>query len=257
MYGTCRYKIEIEYDGSYFHGWQRQYHPVTGELKTVQGVIESALFKITGKKILVEGAGRTDTGVHAVGQTAHFDLDQNKLTTARLIDALNFYIRESGASILKITEVSSDFHARFSATFRTYQYHIINRRSPLSLDKSRAWQVIPYLDIGLMQDAAKELLGHQDFSAFRAAECQGKTPFKTLNIFNIEEKDVRIITTIQARSFLHHQVRIMIGTLKLIGEGKWTKDDLIRIRESKQRTLAGPTAPAHGLYLVKVSYDYS
>ena len=248
-----RYKIKIEYDGGRFHGWQRQSHPLKGHLATVQGTLETALLKITGQATLVEGAGRTDTGVHATGQVAHFDL-RKPFPPARLVDALNFYVREVGVSILHAEEAPLTFHARFSATSRTYQYHIINRRSPLALDKYRAWQVITPLNIKLMQEATEELLGHRDFSAFRAAECQGKSPFKTLTLFDIVEKDDKIIATIQARSFLHHQVRIMVGTLKLIGEGKWNKDNLIRIRESRQRKSAGPTAPAHGLYLVDVSY---
>lgn len=254
MIGTYRYKIKVEYDGGRFYGWQRQSHPLTGELITVQGVIEAALLKVTGHKILVEGAGRTDTGVHATGQVAHFDLSK-PFSLSRIADALNFYIREAGVSILETEEVPPDFHARFSATSRTYEYHIINRRSPLALDKHRAWQVIPSLNLDRMREATQELLGHRDFSAFRAAECQGKTPFKTLTRFDIAEEKGKIIVTIQSRSFLHHQVRIMMGTLKLIGEGRWTKDDLIRIRDSGQRKWAGPTAPAHGLYLINVSYD--
>jgi tRNA pseudouridine38-40 synthase len=254
MCGIYRYKIKVEYNGCHFYGWQRQSNPIKGELITVQGVIESAIVKITGQQALVEGAGRTDTGVHATGQIAHFDL-KKPFPLSRIVDALNFYIREYGVSILHAEEVSADFHARFSAISRTYQYYIVNRRSPLALDKYRAWQVITPLNIQLMQEATQELLGYQDFSAFRAAECQGKNPFKTLTLFDIIEKEEKIIATIQSRSFLHHQVRIMMGTLKLIGEGKWDRNDLVKIRESKQRKWAGPTAPAHGLYLVNVSYD--
>jgi tRNA pseudouridine38-40 synthase len=255
MFEAYRYKIKIEYDGGRFYGWQRQSHPVKGELITVQGVIRSAVIKITGQQeVLVEGAGRTDAGVHATGQIAHFDLEK-PFPLARIVDALNFYVRGTGVSILEAEEANLDFHARFSATSRTYQYYIRNRRSPLALDKFRAWQVIAPLNIESMREATQELLGPQDFSAFRAAECQGKTPFKTITLFDIVEKEGKIVVTIQARSFLHHQVRIMMGTLKLIGEGKWTKNDLIRIRDSGQRKCAGPTAPPHGLYLVNVNYD--
>ncbi len=249
-----RYKMIVEYDGGHFHGWQRQYNSLQGDLKTVQGALQSALFKITGQTVVVEGAGRTDAGVHATGQVAHFDLT-TFYPAPRLGDALNFYVRTQGVVVLHIEQVALQFHARFSAISRTYQYHIINRRSPLALDNHRAWHVINKLDGEAMRDAAQHLIGHYDFSAFRAAECQGNSPFKTLTKFDIQWAGERIMATIQARSFLHHQVRIMMGTLKLIGEGKWTQEDLVKIRDEKQRKLAGPTAPAHGLYLVDVGYN--
>lgn len=244
-----RYKIGIEYDGSSFHGWQRQ-----DNLRTVQGAIEEAIEKITGQKVLVEGAGRTDTGVHASGQVGHFDLDK-QYSPHRLQDGLNSYLREFGAAIFNVEEVVPPFHARFSALSRTYHYHIINRRAPLALERFRAWHVIAPLDFEAMQRAAQHLIGHHDFSAFRSSACQSNSALKTLTQFDIHRQDDRLTAVIKARSFLHNQVRIMIGTLKMVGEGKWNEDDLLRILSNKDRTRAGATAPPHGLYLVDVGYE--
>jgi len=246
---TYRYRIQIEYDGTPFHGWQRQEN-----LPTVQASIEDALKALSGKKTLVEGAGRTDTGVHATGQIGHFDLDKF-FPACRLKDALNFYLKGKGVVILGVQEAAPDFHARFSAISRTYRYEMINRRSPLALDHLRAWHVIPKLDVEQMQKAAYTFVGNHDFSAFRSADCQGKSPLKTLLQFDLKQEDEKITAIIKARSFLHNQVRIMMGTLKKIGEGKWTDQDLVRILKSGDRTLAGPTAPPHGLYLIDVGYE--
>jgi tRNA pseudouridine38-40 synthase len=248
MKTVYRYKIAIEYDGSSFHGWQRQ-----DNLKTVQGCIEKAIEKMTDQKVLVEGAGRTDAGVHATRQIGHFDLTKH-YSPHRIQDGLNFYLKEVGVVIFGVEEVEPPFHARFSATSRTYHYQIVNRRAPLSLDRFRAWHVIVPLDVEVMQNAAKHLIGHHDFSAFRSSECQSNSALKTLTQFDIYKKGDRLTAIIKARSFLHNQVRIMIGTLKMIGESKWDEDDLLRILLSKDRTLAGPTAPPHGLYLVDVGY---
>jgi len=254
MSALYRYKITIEYDGTRFCGWQRQSHPLKGELITVQGALSIAVFKLTKQQVLVEGAGRTDAGVHATGQVGHFDLDKY-FPPLQLRDALNFYLQDQGVSVLEVEEADNTFHARFSATVRTYNYCIINRRAPLVIDPERAWHVMAPLDVGAMQEAAKELVGHYDFSAFRATKCQGKNPVKTLTRFDVVAEKDRIVATIQSRSFLHHQVRIMMGTLKRVGEGKWTREDVIKIRDSKQRHLSGPTAPAYGLYLTGVSYS--
>ncbi|MBY0281066.1 MAG: tRNA pseudouridine(38-40) synthase TruA [Alphaproteobacteria bacterium] len=246
---SFRYKVYIEYDGSFFHGWQRQKN-----LVTVQASIEDALEAIMGYKPLVEGAGRTDTGVHATGQVGHFDLNK-QYSSFRLKDALNAHLRDKGVVILKLQEADPDFHARFSALSRTYHYHIVNRRTPLALDRLRAWHVILNLDVQAMQQAANHLIGSHDFSSFRSADCQSNSALKTLTQFDIKQEGERIIATIKARSFLHNQVRIMMGTLKRIGEGKWSPADLLRILEAKDRTIAGPTAPPHGLYLIDVGYE--
>lgn len=248
-----RYKIKIEYDGSSFCGWQRQSCPFKGELRTVQNSIESALFKITGQSILVEGAGRTDRGVHATGQIGHFDLNYF-FDPFRLKEALNSYLRHQSIVILSLEKEVNNFHARFSAIQRSYVYRIINRRAPLALEKNRAWHVITPLNEQSMAEAAQDLVGRHDFSSFRAAQCQSKNPLKTLTYFKITKEEEQIIATIQSKSFLHHQVRIMMGTLKLIGEGKWNRQDLKRILNSKERKQAGPTAPAHGLYLTRIDY---
>lgn len=244
-----RYKIWIEYDGSFFHGWQRQKN-----LITVQASIEDVLKKITGQNILVEGAGRTDTGVHATGQVGHFDLSKN-YPSFRLKDALNAHLRDKGVVILKVQECDLNFHARFSAISRTYHYQIINRRTPLALDRLRAWHVISTLNVEAMQKAAQYLIGSHDFSSFRSADCQSNSPLKTLSRFDITQQGEKIIAIIKARSFLHNQVRIMMGTLKRIGEGKWDSCDLLRILDARDRRLAGPTAPPHGLCLVDVGYN--
>jgi len=259
----AKYKIVIEYNGANFHGWQRQVNPHTTEvLRTVQGTIEDAIFNITGQHVTVDGAGRTDRGVHATGQVAHFVLEEvagkKNPPPHRLLDALNFYVQGHGASILAVTPVGEDFHARFSATYRQYEYKIINRRAPLTIDIDRAWQVSQPLDVELMQQAANFLIGYHDFSAFRAAECQSKNPCKTLDVFQLQSFHQggaqHITATIRSRSFLHNQVRIMMGTLKMVGEGKWRPEDVLMILESRDRKKAGPTAPPFGLYLTMVGY---
>ncbi|MCX7338473.1 MAG: tRNA pseudouridine(38-40) synthase TruA [Alphaproteobacteria bacterium] len=245
-----RYKILIEYDGCRFHGWQRQ-----DGVKTVQASIEDALCKMVKHETLVEGAGRTDAGVHATGQVGHFDL-LKFYDCCRLLQGMNHYLRNSGVVIVDVKEVPLFFHARFSAINRTYNYCIANRQAPLALDHDRAWHVMLPLDVALMREAAQIFVGHHDFSAFRASACQSKTPHKTVTRFDIEtaEDGQKIKAIIEARSFLHNQVRIMMGTLKLVGRGKLTPSDLKTILETGDRTLAGPTAPPHGLYLVDVGY---
>ncbi len=244
-----RYKIGIEYDGSSFCGWQRQ-----DVLRTVQGCIEEAIQGMTGQKVLVEGAGRTDTGVHATGQVGHFDLDKY-YPPHRIQDGLNFYLKGLGVVIFNVEKVDPPFHARFSATSRTYHYHILNRRSPSALDRFRAWHVVMPLDFEAMKNASKHLVGHHDFSAFRSSKCQSNNPVKTLTQFDIHKEGDRLTAIIKARSFLHNQVRVMMGTLKMIGSGHWEEDDLLRILLNKDRIKAGPTAPPHGLYLVDVGYE--
>lgn len=266
-----RYRIYIEYDGSAFCGWQRQASDIDftewlrlfydrksdktppKHLSSVQSLIEFAIFRVTHQIVTVEGAGRTDAGVHALAQCAHFDL-QEYIDTDRLQAGLNYYIQNWGASILKIEVVPSDFHARFSAISRSYEYHIVNRRAPLSLDRLRAWHVAPLLNITEMQKAAHLLLGFHNFNAFRSAECQSKNPCRTLDSFDLEQDQEHIIARITARSFLHNQVRIMMGTLVLIGKGRMPAEQITTLLENQDRTQSGPTAPPYGLYLKQVCY---
>ena len=247
-----RYKITIEYDGTNILGWQRQL-----DGPSVQEYLEKALSYLSsdGQEIPVQGAGRTDAGVHALAQVAHFDLER-EIADWKLRDALNFHLREQEAPVvvLDVEEVDEDFNARFSAKGRGYIYRILNRRSPAVLEKDRVWWVPVDLDIGKMQEGAKYLLGHHDFSSFRAAACQAKSPIKTLDKLDISQRGEEIIFEVEAKSFLHHQVRNMVGTLKLVGDGHLTPQDVKRILEAKDRKAAGPTAPACGLYLSKVWY---
>ncbi len=209
----------------------------------------------TTRFIEVQGAGRTDAGVHALGQVAHFDLERD-IADWKLRDALNFHLRDLGAPvvILQVEAVSNDFNARFSALGRGYIYRILNRRAPSVLEKDRAWWVPVPLDVEKMRQGAKHLLGHHDFSSFRAAACQAKSPLKTLDKLDISVHNEEIIFEVEAKSFLHHQVRNMVGTLKLVGDGHLKPEDIIKILEAKDRKAAGPTAPACGLYLSKVWY---
>lgn len=247
-----RYKITIEYDGTNILGWQRQL-----DGPSVQEYLEKALSYLSsdGQEIPVQGAGRTDAGVHALAQVAHFDLER-EIADWKLRDALNFHLREQEAPVvvLNVEEVEDSFNARFSAKGRGYIYRILNRRSPTVLEKDRVWWVPVDLDIGKMQEGAKYLLGHHDFSSFRAAACQAKSPIKTLDKLEISQKGEEIIFEVEAKSFLHHQVRNMVGTLKLVGDGHLTPQDVKTILEAKDRKAAGPTAPACGLYLSKVWY---
>ena len=247
-----RYKITIEYDGTNILGWQRQL-----DGPSVQEYLEKALSYLSsdGQEIPVQGAGRTDAGVHALAQVAHFDLER-EIADWKLRDALNFHLREQEAPVvvLDVEEVDEDFNARFSAKGRGYIYRILNRRSPAVLEKDRVWWVPVDLDIGKMQEGAKYLLGHHDFSSFRAAACQAKSPIKTLDKLDISQRGEEIIFEVEAKSFLHHQVRNMVGTLKLVGDRHLTPQDVKRILEAKDRKAAGPTAPACGLYLSKVWY---
>jgi tRNA pseudouridine38-40 synthase len=245
-----RFKIKIEYDGSRFSGWQRQEKAIV----TVQGQIEKGLKSFCGYDVLVEGAGRTDSGVHALGQVAHFDLKQS-YELYRIQDALNFYLSKHGVSILSVETVDSDFHSRFSARMRTYQYRIINRRPPLMIEKLRAWHVVRPLCTQSMNEAAQVLVGRHDFNSFRSSACQALSSIRTLELFEVVRRDELIVTTIRSRSFLHNQVRVMMGTLQKVGDGKLTKDDVVDILQSADRTRAGQTAPAHGLYLSSVEYN--
>lgn len=244
-----RYKLTIEYDGRFFCGWQRQ-----DSVLSVQQAIETAVTAFCGQqKVLVYGSGRTDAGVHALGQVAHVDLDRD-FPPYRIMDALNFYLKEYPVAILAVEVVSPDFHARFSAKARTYIYRIQNRRAPLSLDVGRAWHVIKPLDVDKMHMAAQLLVGLHDFNSFRSVRCQAASSIRMIDSFNISRQGELIQLEVKSRSFLHNQVRVMVGSLSLIGQGKWTQDDLKQALESADRRAAGPTAPSDGLYFAKVEY---
>lgn len=243
-----RYKLTIEYDGTSFAGWQIQ-----AELATVQGVLAEAVTRLTGEHVHVAGAGRTDAGVHATGQVAHMDLSK-PWRTDTLRDGLTAHLRPAPVAVLAAEAVADDFDARFSAVKRHYVYRIINRRPDLALDRDRAWRIPQKLDAAAMHVAAQRLLGRHDFTAFRAAECQAASPVKTLDQLDVARSgdEIRIMTS--ARSFLHHQVRSMAGSLMRVGEGRWSADDLADVLASCDRSRCGPMAPACGLYLAAVSY---
>ncbi|HVO15348.1 MAG TPA: tRNA pseudouridine(38-40) synthase TruA, partial [Alphaproteobacteria bacterium] len=215
-----RYRLTLEYDGRAFVGWQRQDNG-----PSVQAALESAIRKFCGETATVHAAGRTDSGVHALGQVVHVDLVKDAPTdTVR--DALNAHLRPQPVAVLDAAVAAPDFHARFSAIERRYRYRIVNRRAPLALDLGRAWHVSVPLDAAAMHEAAQLLVGHHDFTSFRAAECQAKSPVKTLDALDVAREGEEITCAARARSFLHHQVRNMVGTLKLVGEGKWAADDV-------------------------------
>lgn len=244
-----RYKLTIEYDGVPFAGWQRQSNG-----PSVQAAIEEALTALTGDAATVYGAGRTDAGVHALGQVAHVDLDRVWQPGA-LRNAINAHLRPKPVSIIFTEQVGDDFHARFSAVRRRYLYRIVTRDAPLALDRDRAWRLPAELDAAAMSDAARVLVGHHDFTTFRSADCQARSSFKTLDRLDIERAGDLVSVYAEARSFLHHQVRSMVGSLKLVGEGKWTSSDLADALAAADRSRCGPVAPAHGLYLVNVDYE--
>tara|TARA_R110000824_G_scaffold118960_14_gene272294 strand:+ start:430130 stop:430870 length:741 start_codon:yes stop_codon:yes gene_type:complete len=244
-----RYKLTIEYDGSPYCGWQSQ----TGG-GAVQDVLEAGIKGFCGQDIRVNGAGRTDAGVHAMGQVAHIDLDTD-VRPDTLRDAVNAHMRPEPVSILNAELVPDDFEARFSATRRHYLYRIINRRAPLALDRGQAWLVHKPLDADAMHDAAQVLVGHHDFTTFRSVQCQAKSPVKTLDELSVSRYGDEIEIVSRARSFLHNQVRSLVGSLRMVGEGKWTKRDLERALKAKDRAACGPVSPPDGLYLMKVDYD--
>jgi tRNA pseudouridine38-40 synthase len=243
-----RYKLTIEYDGTGLVGWQRQPNGVS-----VQAALEVAIEKFCGDKVTVHGAGRTDAGVHALAQCAHVDLIREApIETIR--SALNHHLRPTTISVLTVEPVAADFHARLSATLRIYRYRILNRRPPPMLDRMRVWHVAPPLDLAAMQAGARHLVGHHDFSTFRDSLCQAKSPIRTLDMLDVTQAGEEIHIEARARSFLHHQVRNMAGTLKLVGLGQWSPDDVATALAARDRRAGGPTAPAEGLYLIEVRY---
>ena len=243
-----RYRLTLEYDGTPFVGWQRQDHG-----PSVQGALEAAVEKLSGERVTVTGAGRTDAGVHALGQVAHFDLVKT-FEPGKVRDALNYHLRPDPVSVLDAAEVDDEFHARFSATARHYLFRILNRRSPPALEAGKVWHVSPRLDAEAMHAAAEFLVGQHDFTTFRAAECQAQSPVKTLDRLDVSQRGEEIHIEASARSFLHHQIRSFAGTLKLVGEGKWQPREVKKALEARDRAACGPVAPPEGLYLVKVDY---
>ena len=244
-----RYKLTIEYDGAPFAGWQIQ-----ADRPTVQGVLTAAVEALSGEKTPVQGAGRTDAGVHARGQVAHVDLAK-EWDTDTVRDALNAHLRPNPVAILSAERVADGFNARTSAVRRHYLYRIINRRADLTLDAGHAWRVPRPLDAAAMHAAAQRLVGKHDFTTFRSTECQAKSPVKTLQQLDVERAGDDVIVLASARSFLHSQVRSMVGSLVMAGEGKWSADDLSRVLAAADRTACGQVAPPDGLYLMKVDYE--
>jgi len=243
-----RYKITVEYDGGGFVGWQRQ---DTGP--SIQAAVEDAIFAFTGERVRVQCAGRTDAGVHARGQVAHFDLAREQPVEA-VRGALCFHLRPHPIVVLAVEIVSADFHARFSATARRYRYRILNRRSPAAIDRSQVWHVPMPLDAGAMAESAAVLVGRHDFNSFRSVNCQAASSIKTLDRLDVRRDGEEIVIDVGSRSFLHNQVRILAGTLQLVGRGQWSRRDVEEALAARDRTRAGPTAPPIGLCLMEVRY---
>ncbi|HWW48152.1 MAG TPA: tRNA pseudouridine(38-40) synthase TruA [Xanthobacteraceae bacterium] len=244
-----RYRLTIEYDGGPFYGWQIQ-----DDRPTVQGALEAAVKATVGVAVRVHGAGRTDAGVHALAQTAHLDLDRD-FPAHRLRDALNAHLRPNPIGVRKVEVVPASFEARFSAIRRHYRYRIVNTRANLALDAGRAWRVPKALDTDAMHAAAQRLIGKHDFTTFRDTECQAKSPEKTLDQLDVVRTGDNVDVVTSARSYLHSQVRSMVGSLVWVGEGRWTPDDLSAALAARSRAACGPVAPPDGLYLVRVDYD--
>ncbi|NIJ32359.1 tRNA pseudouridine(38-40) synthase TruA [Sphingomonas oligoaromativorans] len=243
-----RFRLTVEYDGRPFMGWQRQAHG-----PSVQDTIERAAELITGEKAAVHAAGRTDAGVHATGMVAHVEIGKT-IAPFRLMEALNARMRPAPVAILACDVVSDDWHARFSCIGRRYIYRIVDRRAPLALDEGKAWRVAPPLDVEAMHEAAQRLVGLHDFTTFRSAHCQSASPVKTLDRLDVRRASGGIEIEAAARSFLHHQVRSMVGCLALVGQGKWTPDDVTEALEARDRGELGLNAPPDGLYFVEAVY---
>lgn len=243
-----RYKLTIEYDGGPFVGWQRQDNGLS-----VQQALEEAVEAFCQERAVAHCAGRTDAGVHALGQVAHIEIAK-EAPPDKVRDALNFHLRPHPIAILEAEVAAPDFHARFSATGRSYLYRILMRRAPAVLERGHVWHLPFPLDAGAMHAAARELVGHHDFTSFRSTACQAPSPMKTLDELSVSRAGEEIHVVAKARSFLHNQVRIMVGTLKLVGEGKWSARDVAQALAAADRTKGGPTAPPDGLYLTEVRY---
>ena len=249
LYHMFKYQILIEYEGTNFRGWQIQ-----KKGKTVQGLLQEKISKLLKEKIIIYGAGRLDVGVHAKEQSAHFDCKNKIIKIDRFLKSINHFLNKDGIAILKITKRGNNFHARFSAKMRVYNYVIINRISGPVLDKNRGWHIIKDLDLKLMKGAARKLIGTKDFSTFRKSSCRAKSPIKTMKSVKIRSTKNKIEIEFRSQSFLQQQVRSMVGCLKYVGEEKWTLKRFVNVMQSKKRELCAPPAPPQGLYLIRVIY---
>ncbi|PNQ01817.1 tRNA pseudouridine(38-40) synthase TruA [Sphingobium sp. SA916] len=243
-----RFAFTVEFDGRPFMGWQRQAHG-----PSVQQAMEDAIFAVTGEQVAVHAAGRTDAGVHGLGMRAHADIAKD-IASFRLMEALNALLRPAPVAILACEAVADDWHARFSCTGRSYVYRIANRRAPLTWENGLVWRVIQPLDADAMQQAAQLLVGRHDFTTFRSVHCQAESPVKTLDRLDVERAGDRLAIHAEARSFLHHQVRSMVGCLAMVGMGRWSISDLEAARDAKDRATLGLNAPPDGLYFVRARY---
>ena len=243
-----RWRLTIEYDGGPFMGWQRQDHG-----PSIQQTLEEALERMIGEQTQVLAAGRTDAGVHALAMSAHVDV-MKSLTPHRLREGLNALVRPHPISVLEVEPVADDWHARFSCVGRRYLYRILNRRAPPALDTGRVWNIPVTLDIVAMREGAAHLIGRHDFTTFRSAQCQSDSPVKTLDELDVQKAGEEIHVTAAARSFLHHQVRSMVGCLALVGRGQWSPEDMRKALEARDRSALGFNAPPHGLYFVEAIY---
>ena len=244
-----RYQILIEYEGTSFRGWQIQ-----KKGKTIQGLIQEKISKILNEEIILFGSGRTDTGVHAIEQSAHFDCKNRILQTSRFLKSMNHFLNKEGVTILKIRKRDNNFHARFSAKMRIYKYIIINRLGGPVLDKGKGWHVMKKLDLITMKKGAKKLIGTKDFSTFRASSCRAKSPIKTMKFVKIKSLKNKIEIEFRSQSFLQQQVRSMVGCLKYLGENKWSLERFESVMKSKKRVLCAPPAPPEGLFLSRIIY---
>jgi tRNA pseudouridine38-40 synthase len=243
-----RYRIVIEYDGNGYYGWQEQ-----EELPTIQGLIQYAIFQFSGEKVIAHGAGRTDAGVHALAQVAHFDLIR-ETNPDEITSALNHFLQNTKIGILSCELVDDNFHARFSAKYRSYIYTIINRRTHLTHNKGYAWHVVEQLDTALMQAGAEYLIGNHNLESFRASHCQAHSARRSIEKLQVTRSGSKVQISITAKSFLHNQVRIIVGTLRKIGNSSWLPSKIPDIISARKREAAGPTAPACGLYLSAIDY---
>ena len=244
-----KYQIIVEYVGTNFRGWQIQ-----KKGKTIQGLIQEKTSKLLKEKILLFGSGRTDTGVHAIGQSAHFECKNKILKIEKFLKSINYFLNKEGISITNIKKRNDNFHARFSAKMRVYKYVIINRVGGPVLEKNRGWHIMKKLDLNIMKKGTKKLIGTMDFSTFRASSCRAKSPIKTMKSVKINHLNNKIVIEFRSQSFLQHQVRSMVGCLKYLGEKKWSLKKFEKVIKSKKRILCAPPAPAEGLFLARIIY---